>query len=78
MTSERIKQIQETTAYPESVSVNSALLQVWNECGQEQSKDQQKMAKMETALKRIIEQNECCKEDYVISQIIEIAKQALC
>ena len=35
MTSERIKQIQETTAYPESVSVKNALLQVWNECGQE-------------------------------------------
>jgi hypothetical protein len=35
MTSERIKQIQETTAYPESVSVKQALLQVWNECSQE-------------------------------------------
>lgn len=35
MTSERIKQIQETTAYHESVSVKNALLQVWNECGQE-------------------------------------------
>lgn len=35
MTSERIKAIQETTAYPESVSVKQALLQVWNECEQE-------------------------------------------
>ena len=35
MTSERIKEIQETTAYPESVSVMLALNQVWNECEQE-------------------------------------------
>ena len=32
MTSDRIKEIQETTAYPQSVSVYKALLQVWNEC----------------------------------------------
>lgn len=35
MDSERIKQIQNATAYPESVSVKEALLQVWNECQQE-------------------------------------------
>ena len=35
MTSERIKEIQEQTAYPESRSVNQALLQLWNECIQE-------------------------------------------
>jgi hypothetical protein len=32
MNSERIKEIQNKTAYPESVSVQQALLQVWNEC----------------------------------------------
>lgn len=32
MTSERIKEIQNKTAYPNSVSVQSALFQVWNEC----------------------------------------------
>lgn len=36
MNSDRIKEIQMTTAYPESVSVKQALLQVWNECEQEQ------------------------------------------
>ena len=36
MTTERIKEIQSKTAYPESVSVQQALLQVWNECKQEQ------------------------------------------
>ena len=39
MNSERIKEIQEQTAYPESVSVKQALLQVWNECQQENNKD---------------------------------------
>jgi len=34
MNSDRIKEIQETTAYPDSVSVKQALLQVWNECEQ--------------------------------------------
>lgn len=39
MNSDRIKEIQETTAYPESVSVKQALLQVWNECEQEPVKN---------------------------------------
>jgi hypothetical protein len=39
MTSDRIKEIQETTSYPNSVSVQQALLQVWNECEQELSKE---------------------------------------
>ena len=36
MTTDRIKEIQSKTAYPESVSVMIALKQVWNECAQEQ------------------------------------------
>jgi len=32
MTSKRIKEIQQQTAYPDSISVQQALLQVWNEC----------------------------------------------
>jgi hypothetical protein len=35
MNSDRIKEIQEATAYPNSLSVKQALLQVWNECAQE-------------------------------------------
>lgn len=34
MNSERIKEIQSETAYPQSVSVMLALKQVWNECEQ--------------------------------------------
>lgn len=36
MNTDRIKEIQEATAYPESVSVQQALLKVWNETEQEQ------------------------------------------
>jgi hypothetical protein len=34
MTADRIKEIQDKTAFPDSVSVCRALLQVWNECEQ--------------------------------------------
>jgi hypothetical protein len=36
MTTDRIKEIQQKTAHPNSVSVQQALLQVWNECEQEE------------------------------------------
>ena len=36
MTIDRIKEIQAETAYPNSISVQQALLKVWNECQQEQ------------------------------------------
>ena len=36
MNTDRIKEIQQGTAYPESVSVQQALLKVWNETAQEQ------------------------------------------
>jgi len=32
MTLERIREIQQKTAYPDSISIQQALLQVWNEC----------------------------------------------
>lgn len=38
MDSDRIREIQSTTAYPDSVSVHTALMQVWNECEQESKK----------------------------------------
>jgi hypothetical protein len=37
MNIERIKEIQQETAYPDSVSVQQALLKVWNECEQEKA-----------------------------------------
>jgi hypothetical protein len=35
MNTERIKKTQKETAYPNSISVQQALLKVWNECEQE-------------------------------------------
>ena len=40
MTVARIKEIQALTSYPESISIQQALLQVWNECAQEYHKEQ--------------------------------------
>ena len=37
MNTDRIKEIQEKTAHPNSVSVQQALLQVWNECQENNS-----------------------------------------
>lgn len=36
MNTERIKEIQEQTAHPDSISVQQALLKVWNETEQKQ------------------------------------------
>ena len=43
MTSDRIKEIQSKTAFPNSVSVCQALLQVWNECEQEKMYSEEDM-----------------------------------
>lgn len=53
MTSARIKEIHLSTAYPESVSVQQALLQVWNECEQSKSNP----SKLVEALENIVNLN---------------------
>jgi hypothetical protein len=45
MTVDRIKEIQSKTAFPDSVSVCQALLQVWNECVQERMYSEEDMSK---------------------------------
>jgi hypothetical protein len=61
MNSDRIKEIQETTAYPESVSVKQALLQVWNECAQEQVKN----------LNISVVSNRYAVRDWMVSEVFE-------
>lgn len=57
MTTDRIKEIQSKTAYPESVSVQQALLQVWNECEQEQLRLHNVVHRRELLLAAICEHN---------------------
>ncbi len=52
MNSERIKEIQLGTAYPESISVKEALLKVWNECQQENNKQ---IAELKAEIERLKE-----------------------
>jgi hypothetical protein len=69
MTSERIKQIQEETAYPESVSVQQALLQVWNECQQEiNEKIEQKVEEYRQRYVSISEEKEIEYEKLLIAE----------
>ena len=55
MTSKRIEEIQQKTPYTDSISVQQALLQVWNECKREPEIDKQGLPKetWREALKRI-------------------------
>ncbi|MFS0489922.1 hypothetical protein [Leadbetterella byssophila] len=39
MNSNRIREIQQKTAYPNSISVYQALMQVWNECKSKENKE---------------------------------------
>ena len=57
MTSERIKEIQETTAYPYSLSVQQALLKVWNECEQ---------STVKLFSKQIVSETNPIGKDYII------------
>lgn len=66
MTTERIKEIQMGTAYPESVSVKQALLQVWNECAQEQSPAPDGWVRVEDGLPEIIEDKDCSENVFAI------------
>jgi hypothetical protein len=50
MTADRIEEIQKGTAFPDSVSVQQALLQVWNECQQE---NKEEIERLKAILKEI-------------------------
>ena len=66
MTVERIKEIQLTTGYPDSVSVQQALLQVWNEVAQEINQVQKQNKENEMVL---------TKEQY--KQLEEVTKPVI-
>jgi peptide methionine sulfoxide reductase MsrA len=73
MNSDRIKEIQNETGLPNSVSVQQALLKVWNEC--EQYHKQQTNVKVLEALERLkveISKGENVYNHLEILQLIEI------
>lgn len=77
MTSDRIKEIQLSTAYPDSVSVTQALLQVWNECKLEQIKEHFSIIKaLETIVNSPIPSDEK-QTDTWIKNTINISEIAL-
>jgi hypothetical protein len=75
MTSERIKEIQQQTAYPDSVSVQQALLQVWNECSQ--LPQQETLYTEEQVRKALSKSFKASQEGYNITsdEIIQSLKQ---
>ena len=66
MTSDRIKEIQEQTAYPDSRSVQLALNQVWNEC------EQQKLTEQRDARRVAINEGRVIKTERIKSSNIEL------
>lgn len=76
MTTDRIKEIQSKTAYSDSISVQQALLQVWNECEQERLRIADVVERSEQ-LKDFIN---FCSDNYSLEipdRIIEGYKQSL-
>jgi len=63
MTANRIKEIQDETAFPDSVSVCQALMKVWNECEQ-----QSERIYSEEEVKEIIKLS--CEEGMLIQRTI--------
>lgn len=55
MNTKRIEEIQKLTAYPDSISVQQALLKVWNEC------EQEKVVNKNDLLPDVMQQSELLK-----------------
>ena len=74
MTTERIKEIQLETAYPESLSVQQALLKVWNECEQAQQQQQRiiEMMQLFEMLEVMLENGNSINPDSVIRSAIQL------
>jgi hypothetical protein len=75
MTSNRIREIQKETAYPCSVSVKQALLQVWNEYAQSVELTQLKAdnERLKDTLNKLHEQDMCSHAgDELIKEVLLI------
>jgi len=74
MTADRIKEIQMASAYPNSQSVQQALLQVWNECIQERmysEEDLKKAIDLARVFSKITENDGYDEFEYTPIEIIQ-------
>jgi DNA-binding transcriptional MerR regulator len=53
MTADRIKEIQQETAFPDSISVCQALLKVWNECEQAKEMEKEQIEELKAEIKAL-------------------------
>lgn len=64
MNTDRIKEIQGETAYPESVSVQQALLKVWNETAQEFNlTDEDRLKRSNKLWKKLVKELSVLQDD---------------
>ena len=81
MNTERIKEIQKETAYPNSVSVQQALLKVWNECEQDGGQPAASEEEITKLWERFSFVHESSDEDFTVRLMtkpeFEIAVQSL-
>jgi len=54
MDTNRIKEIHQKTAFPNSISVQQALLQVWNECEQQHIQERDRLRSENERLKNLV------------------------
>lgn len=73
MKAERIKEIQEETAYPDSVSVYKALLKVWNEC--QQQSNQRVVEELETIEDILNSENSGLSIEQRVQEVLKAIKE---
>ena len=61
MNTERIEEIQKETAYPQSQSVQQALLNVWNETAQKYKTELEAKDERIAELEAMVEKMKCCE-----------------
>jgi hypothetical protein len=69
MTADRIKEIQSKTAFPNSVSVCQALLQVWNECEQDNKDKKYTESQLKDAIRNTITYLATLSETAIINSL---------
>jgi hypothetical protein len=80
MNTDRIKEIQEETAYPESVSVQQALLKVWNETAQGFNlTDEDRLKRSDKLWKKLVKELSVLQDDnFTARQLFDYVERHYC